>query len=136
MLTRPYTCLVLQRTEGKSDSKRANLKNDFETFNITSRYLDDISNINDIFFDNMVSKIYPAELQLNKANASDTEVRKTTKIRKRYNQVPHLTQDTTWESNKNTINITNKSQEDSPFPAGDPKAAMNRRESMRNTRHK
>ena len=24
---------------------------------------------------------------------------------KRYNQVPHLTQDTTWESNKNTINI-------------------------------
>ena len=31
-------------------------------------------------------------------------------IRKRYNQVPNLTQDTTWESNKNTINITNKSQ--------------------------
>ena len=36
------------------------------------------------------------------------KVRKTTKIRKQYNQVPHLTQDTTWESNKNTINITNK----------------------------
>ena len=33
------------------------------------------------------------------------------KIRKRYNQVPHLTQDTSWESHKNTINITNKSQE-------------------------
>ena len=28
------------------------------------------------------------------------------------------------------------SQEVSPFPAGDHKAAMNRRESMRNTRHK
>ena len=28
---------------------------------------------------------------------------------------------------KNTINITNKSQEVSPFPAGDHKAAMNRR---------
>ena len=28
------------------------------------------------------------------------KVRKTAKIRKRYNQVPHLTQDTTWESNK------------------------------------
>ena len=55
------------------------------------------------------------------------KVRKTAKIRKRYNQVPHLTQDTTWESNKNTINITNKSQEASPFPAGDHKAAMNRR---------
>ena len=58
------------------------------------------------------------------------------KIRKRNNQVPHLTQDSTWKSNKNTINITNKSQEVSPFPAGDHKAAMNRRESMRNTRYK
>ena len=52
------------------------------------------------------------------------KVRKTAKIRKRYNQVPHLTQDTTWESNKNTINITNRSQEISPFPAGDHKAAQ------------
>ena len=33
------------------------------------------------------------------------------------------------------LNITNKSQEVSPFPAGDHKAAMNRRESMKNTRH-
>ena len=33
------------------------------------------------------------------------KVRKRAKIRKRYNQVPYLTQDTTWESNKNTINI-------------------------------
>ena len=59
------------------------------------------------------------------------KVRKTTKIRKRYNQVPHLTQDTIWESNKNTINITNKSQEFSPLPAGNHKAAINRRESIR-----
>ena len=29
--------------------------------------------INNIYFDNMVRKIYPAELQLNKANTSDTE---------------------------------------------------------------
>ena len=33
------------------------------------------------------------------------KVRKTAKIRKRYNQVPHLTQGTTLESNENTINI-------------------------------
>ena len=59
------------------------------------------------------------------------KVRKMAKIRKRYNQVPHLTQNTTWENNKNTINITNKSQEVSLFPAGDHKAAMNRRESMK-----
>ena len=32
----------------------------------------------------------------------------------------------------NTLNITSKSQEVSPFPAGDHKAAMNRRENMRN----
>ena len=39
----------------------------------TSRYLDDILNINNVYFDNMVSQIYPSEIQLNKANASDTE---------------------------------------------------------------
>ena len=55
------------------------------------------------------------------------ESKKDGKDQERYNQVPHLTQDTTWESNKNTINITNKSQEVSPFPAGNHKAAMNRR---------
>ena len=62
--------------------------------------------------------------------------RKMAKIRNRYNQVPHMTQDTTWKSNKTTINITNKSQEVSPFPAGDHKAAMNRCKSMTITRHK
>ena len=63
-------------------------------------------------------------------------VRTMAKIRKRYSQVPHLTQNTTWEGNKNTINITNKSQEVSPFPVDDHKAAVNRPESMRNTRLK
>ena len=62
--------------------------------------------------------------------------RKTARIRNRYNQVPHLSQDTKWESNNFTINITNKSQEVSPFPSGDHKAAMNGRESMANTRNK
>ena len=42
-------------------------------FNTTSRYLDDLLNINNIYFDNMVSQIYPSELQLNKANTSDVE---------------------------------------------------------------
>ena len=48
-----------------SDDKHAN---SIEAFNTTSRYLDDFLNINNIYFDNMVSQIYPAELQLNKAN--------------------------------------------------------------------
>ena len=44
-----------------------------EAFNSTSRYLDDLFNINNIHFEQMVHKIYPAELQLNKVNAFDTE---------------------------------------------------------------
>ena len=68
--------------------------------------------------------------------AFQSKVRKMAKIRKRYNQVPHLTQETTWESYNSTIKITNKSQEVSPFPADDHRAVMNRRESMSNTRHK
>ena len=53
-----------------SDDKQADV---IDAFNTTSRYLDDILNINNVYFDNMVSKIYPSELQLNKANASDTK---------------------------------------------------------------
>ena len=33
----------------------------------------DILNINNVYFDNMVSQIYPSELQFNKANTSYTE---------------------------------------------------------------
>ena len=44
-----------------------------DAFNTTSRYLDDILNINNVYFDHMVSQIYPSELQLNKVNTSDTE---------------------------------------------------------------
>ena len=41
--------------------------------NSTSRYLDDLLNIDIIYFDPMVDRIYPTELQLNRANSSDTE---------------------------------------------------------------
>ena len=44
-----------------------------EAFSSTSRYLDDLLNIENNFFDSMVNRIYPSELQLNKANVSDTE---------------------------------------------------------------
>ena len=53
-----------------SDDKQADV---IDAFNTTSRYLDDILNINNVYFDNMVSQIYPSELQLNKANTSDTK---------------------------------------------------------------
>ena len=55
------------------------------------------------------------------------KVRKKAKIRNPHNQVPHLTQDTTLESDKITRNHhTQESQEFSPFPTGDHKAAMNK----------
>ena len=44
-----------------------------EAFNSTSRYLDDLLNIDNNFFDSMINRIYPSELQLNKANVSDTK---------------------------------------------------------------
>ena len=45
-----------------------------KAFNSTSRYLDDLLNIDNPYFEEMVNQIYPSELQLNKANTSDTEV--------------------------------------------------------------
>ena len=44
-----------------------------EAFNSTSRYLDDLLNIDNPCFEQMVVQIYPTELQLNKANSSDSE---------------------------------------------------------------
>ena len=48
-----------------SDDKQADV---FNAFNTTSRYLNNIFNINNVYFDYMVSQIYSSELQLNKAN--------------------------------------------------------------------
>ena len=53
-----------------SDDKQADV---IDAFNTTSRYLDDIIDIDNVYFDNMGSQIYPSELQLNKAYTSDTE---------------------------------------------------------------
>ena len=44
-----------------------------EAFKSTYRYLDDLLNIDNKFFDSMVNRTYPSELQLNKANVSDTQ---------------------------------------------------------------
>ena len=46
-----------------------------QAFNSTSRYLNDLLNIDNPLFEGMVSRIYPLELQLNKTNASDTEAK-------------------------------------------------------------
>ena len=63
------------------------------------------------------------------------KVRKGAKIRNRYSQVPHLTQDTNWKVTNSQLDTTNESQEVSPFPAGDHKAHINRR-SQRHSKEK
>ena len=52
-----------------SEDKQADI---IDAFNDTPRYLN-ISSIYHVYFYNMVSQIYPSELQLNKANTSDSE---------------------------------------------------------------
>ena len=44
-----------------------------QAFNPASRYMYDLLNIEKHYFEGMVDRINPPELQLNKANASDTE---------------------------------------------------------------
>ena len=63
------------------------------------------------------------------------KISKGAKIRNRYNQVPHLTQDTNEEETNSQLDTTNESQEVSPFPAGDHKAHINRRIQM-HSKHK
>ena len=54
-----------------SDDKQADIIDAFKT---TSRYLDDILNINNVYFDTIVSQIYPSELQLNIAYTPDLQL--------------------------------------------------------------
>ena len=66
-------------------------------------------------------------------------VEREAKIRNRYNQAPHLTQNTIWESDKTPKkHNTQESQEGSPFQAGDHKAARNKKDSITtiNIKHK
>ena len=52
-----------------SDENQADI---IESFNFTSRYLYDLLNIDNPYFEGMVNQIYTPELRLNKANTSDT----------------------------------------------------------------
>ena len=48
-------------------------------------------------------------------------------MRNRYNQAPHLTQDTNLKVTTTQLDIADESQEVSSFPAGEHKASINRR---------
>ena len=67
-----------------SDDKQADI---IDALNTTFRYLDDIININNFYFDTMVSQIYPSELQLNKAYTSETDSQKLLKQGYRYHKL-------------------------------------------------
>ena len=54
-----------------SDDTQADI---VEVSHSTSRYLNDILNIDNPYFERMVIQIYPTKLHLNKANSTDTEV--------------------------------------------------------------
>ena len=94
--------------------------------------------LHSIFTDNLVISSIP-----NNFNNSENpficykynKVGKSAKIRNRYNQVPHLTQDTNGKVTNSQLDTTNESQEVSPFPAGDHKAHINRR-AQRHSKHK
>ena len=67
--------------------------------------------------------------------SEEHKVSKGAKIRSRYNQVPHPTQDTNGKVTNSQLDTTNESQEVSPFPAGDREAHINRR-AQRHSTHK
>ena len=66
------------------------------------------------------------------------KVSKGAKIRNRYNQVPHLTQDTNGKVTNSQLDTTNESQDGSPFPAGYHKAHIktDAHKGIANTRQK
>ena len=55
------------------DLSNDNQTDTIKAFNSTSRYLDDLLNIDNLFFEGMVNRFFPPELQLNKGKTSDTE---------------------------------------------------------------
>ena len=64
-------------------------------------------------------------------------VQRKAKIRNQYNQILHSNQDTIFESDKSTRkHHILESQEVSPFPTGDHKAARNRQDSMADMKQK
>ena len=63
-------CYEIDFMMSLSDVKQAEI---IEAFKSISRYLDDILNIDNPYFEGMFNRIYPPELQLNKANTSNTE---------------------------------------------------------------
>ena len=75
---------------------------------------------------------YTMGLDLGAGGGVTWKASKGAKIRNRYNQVPHLTQDTNGKVTNSQLSTTNESQKASPFPAGDHMTQINRRTQRHN----
>ena len=70
---------------------------------------------------NFKTKLKEKKSEIYKKNSN--KAKNVAKIMNRYNQVPHLTQDTTWESDKNTIKNRKREPLVSPLTADDKKGS-------------
>ena len=89
------------------------------------------------YFESMISILSTSEIliSLDTRFSETMKVSKGAKIRNRYNQVPHMTQDTNGKVTNSQLDTTNENQEVSPIPAGDHKEHINRR-TQRHCKHK
>ena len=69
-LVADFFCYERDFMTSLSDDKQTDI---IKASNSTSRYLDDLLNIDNPYFEGMVNQIYSPDLQLNKANTSDIE---------------------------------------------------------------
>ena len=84
-----------------------------------------------------IISISTAEYNANDWSGKFIKERNRAKIRNRYNQSPHLTQNTNGKVTTSQLDITNESQQVSPFSAGEHKASIKRRARKHNkTRQK
>ena len=78
-----------------------------------------IGNMFPIFLRLRTTLLIPVvQTKVEKLKSLVIKVRNRAKIRNRYNQAPHLTQDTNEKVTTSQLDISNESQEVSPFPAG------------------
>ena len=88
-----------------------------------------------MFNSNVVVLMSLIIVHVREVSSQRMKVNKGAKIKNRYNQVPHLTQDTNGKVTNLQLDTTNESQEVSPFPAGDHKAQI-KRPAQRHSKHK
>ena len=88
--------------------------------------------LNYSFYKIIVAEAVPRREKTCQLDFRPSKARKKANIRNQYNQV--LTQDIVWKSDRNKTNRhIQESQEVSPFPAGDHKAARHRQDNMAKT---